>query len=109
MDVKRKKVTLLVDQRVVKELKSQRENLSKIAEEAFRARLEEIKARKRPSRDCNGGMTEGIDLSKKAKSDPNDTQMGGSSLAWLGHELAKLATRVRIPPAAPLFSHTHLF
>lgn len=26
----------------------------------------------------------------------------GSSLAWLGHELAKLAARVRIPPAAPL-------
>jgi len=49
MNTKRRHLTLLVDGELIDELKSNRENLSKIAEDAFKARLDEIKPKSKKS------------------------------------------------------------
>ena len=44
--------------------------------------------------------------SNRLKSAFVNGDMGGRSLAWLGHRLPKPTTRVQIPVTAPRFPHT---
>ena|GEM_PF-3214793 len=65
----------------------------------------EIKAGKRPTRQCNGGTIVEDDLSKEVKSDSSKIDRCGRGPAWLGLRPSKPVARVRIPPAAPFRLH----
>ena len=105
MDTKRRHLTLLVDEKLIEGLKSYRENLSKIAEEAFRARLEEIKAKSKKSiiKDSKGSIN--LPDPDKSLFSPSDNQSNaGVAKPGKAPDLRSgylRVSRVRIPSPAP--------